>query len=541
MDPTFWFCYAVMAALVLAAVWMAARHPQHWRASLLLAIAVLILHAGLYWPFTVDDSFITYRVARNWAAGLGPVYQAGERVEGTTGLLWPALLALAIRLGLPVDATAKALGLVGSALALVAVTRLARRLLGDARAALAAPFTLALHPLWAAWSCAGMETPLFAAGLAWAAWALVAGKRLFRTVPLDGVLFGILSWVRPEGLLFGALAFASTTLSEPREGGAARRRALAWGLSFAALAAPVAIASFSYYGALLPNTYVAKMVPAAVRLPAGFKALGDFLTYSGLALVALLIVAVPRLRTAPAPAGFIALAVAGLAAEVVWVGGDVLHLRFFVHVLPLLAVLVALGIDQLASGFAIARAPSGVAATGVLAASLALAWVLASAQQDRRALEARDQFGAAYAVRNPRNVEEVAAPLGLWLHDHAPPGARLATWDIGAIGYFSGLHVIDLYGLTDRRLARMNHDGTPPSERMAYFESLDPELLVTYLAADGPVLAWMSSGRDWLKGRYRPHSIWRATSSGYALTLLVREDVHLAAPPPQAALAAVIH
>jgi len=223
------------------------------------------------------------------------------------------------------------------------------------------------------------------------------------------------------------------------------------------------------------------------------------------------------------------------------VGGDVLHLRFFVHVLPLLAVLVALGIDQLASGFAIARAPSGVAATGVLAASLALAWVLASAQQDRRALEARDQFGAAYAVRNPRNVEEVAAPLGLWLHDHAPPGARLATWDIGAIGYFSGLHVIDLYGLTDRRLARMNHDGTPPSERMAYFESLDPELLVTYLAADGPVLAWMSSGRDWLKGRYRPHSIWRATSSGYALTLLVREDVHLAAPPPQAALAAVIH
>jgi hypothetical protein len=386
-----------------------------------------------------------------------------------------------------------------------------------------------------------METPLFAAGLAWAAWALVAGKRLLRVVPLDAVLFGILTWVRPEGLLFGALAFAWTTLSVPREGGAARRRGLAWGLSFAALAAPVAIASFSYYGALLPNTYVAKMVPAAVRLPAGFKALGDFLTYSGLALVALLILAVPRLRTAPAPAGFIALAVAGLAADVVWVGGDVLHLRFFVHVLPLLAVLVALGIDQLAGGFAVARAPSGVAATGVLAAALALAWVQASAQQDRRALEARDQFGAAYAVRNPRNVEEVAAPLGLWLHDHAPPGARLATWDIGAIGYFSGLHVIDLYGLTDRRLARMNHDGTPPSQRMAYFESLDPELLVTYLAADGPVLAWMSSGRDWLKGRYRPHSIWRATSSGYALTLLVREDVHLADPPPQAALAAVIH
>jgi hypothetical protein len=539
VDPTFWSCYAVMAALVLAAVWVAARHPRHWRVSLLLAIAVLIVHARLYWRFTVDDSFITYRVARNWAAGLGPVYQAGERVEGTTGLAWPALLALAIRLGLPVDVAAKVIGLLCSALAMVAVALLARRLLGDARAALAAPFALALHPLWAAWSCAGMETPLFAGGLAWAAWALVAGKRLFRIVPLDAVLFGILTWVRPEGLLFGALAFGWTAVREARQGGAPRSRALAWGLGFAALAAPYTIACWSYYGALLPNTYFAKMVPAAVRLPAGLKSLGDFLTYSGLAFVALLILALPRLRSAPAAAGFVALAVAGLAADVVWVGGDVLHLRFFVHVLPLLAVLVALGIDELATGFAVSRAVPGIAAAVAVAGALALAWVHASAQLDRRALEARDQFGAAYAVRNPRNVEEVAAPLGLWLHDHAPPGARLATWDIGAIGYFSGLHVIDLYGLTDRRLARMNHEGTPPSQRMAYFESLDPELLVTYVSADGPVLAWMSSGRDWLKGRYRPHSIWRATSSGYALTLLVRDDVHLADPPPQAALAAL--
>ena len=147
MDPTFWSCYAVMAALVLAAVWMAARHPRHWRASLLLAIAVLIVHAGLYWRYTVDDSFITYRVARNWAAGLGPVYQAGERVEGTTGLAWAALLALAIRLGLAVDAVAKAIGLLCSALALVAVALLPHRQSTRHNSAHPGPFRLSRHQL----------------------------------------------------------------------------------------------------------------------------------------------------------------------------------------------------------------------------------------------------------------------------------------------------------------------------------------------------------------------------------------------------------
>ena len=41
-----------------------------------------------------DDAMIAMRYAKSIAAGLGPVYNPGERVEGYTGPLWVLLLAL---------------------------------------------------------------------------------------------------------------------------------------------------------------------------------------------------------------------------------------------------------------------------------------------------------------------------------------------------------------------------------------------------------------------------------------------------------------
>jgi hypothetical protein len=45
----------------------------------------------------VDDSYIFYRYASNWAAGHGLVYNVGEHVEGFSSLLWTMLLAVGAR------------------------------------------------------------------------------------------------------------------------------------------------------------------------------------------------------------------------------------------------------------------------------------------------------------------------------------------------------------------------------------------------------------------------------------------------------------
>ncbi|HET9771371.1 MAG TPA: arabinosyltransferase, partial [Acidimicrobiia bacterium] len=61
--------------------------------SLAGAPAVL---AVLGWQrrWVAEDGFITLRVVRQLEAGHGPVFNAGERVEASTSVLWTVLLAV---------------------------------------------------------------------------------------------------------------------------------------------------------------------------------------------------------------------------------------------------------------------------------------------------------------------------------------------------------------------------------------------------------------------------------------------------------------
>src|SRR5205085_5248997 len=71
----------------------------------LLAVVLFAIAARLYLLITthrtVEDFFITLRYAENIAHGAGFVYNAGERVLGTTTPLYTLYLALTSWLGLP--------------------------------------------------------------------------------------------------------------------------------------------------------------------------------------------------------------------------------------------------------------------------------------------------------------------------------------------------------------------------------------------------------------------------------------------------------
>jgi hypothetical protein len=72
------------------------KYLKLWPGALLL---VIFLAIAIYNSFLCDDAFITFRYARNLANGLGPVFNAGERVEGYTDFLWMILLSGVIKLG----------------------------------------------------------------------------------------------------------------------------------------------------------------------------------------------------------------------------------------------------------------------------------------------------------------------------------------------------------------------------------------------------------------------------------------------------------
>jgi hypothetical protein len=75
--------------------------------SLLFGLGMLAYGLVAYRDFIADDAYITLRYAQHWLAGLGPVWNPGERVEGYTSFLMLALVTALGSLGLDLVVAAR--------------------------------------------------------------------------------------------------------------------------------------------------------------------------------------------------------------------------------------------------------------------------------------------------------------------------------------------------------------------------------------------------------------------------------------------------
>ena len=150
-------------------------------------------------PFIVDDAYITFRYARNLAEGVGFVYNAGERVLGTTAPLLALVLALFSRLGADVPQTAFLLGVAADAVTLVALYGLTADL-SRGRVGLVAAALLAVTPRYLTYSVSGMETPLYIA-------AILVSLLLYQTGRTGAAAFlcALTVLLRPDGMILAAV------------------------------------------------------------------------------------------------------------------------------------------------------------------------------------------------------------------------------------------------------------------------------------------------------------------------------------------------
>ena len=517
LDPPLLASWLVAVALLFVGFRRALE--RHGRDSVswlgvLLAAPLLVAHAALYARFTVDDSFISFRFARNWAEGLGPVYQAGDRVEGYSSFLWVALLALASRIGLSIEVASKALGLLSGLTILMATSGLVAAMRPDRRPALLAPLLLAATPIFAAWTFAGMDAPLFAAVLVVSAWRFAIELRDPPRIPASALGFALLVLARPEGALFAVIALASRSSDRVR-----------WGALFLSLAGIYWLVRWAYFGDFFPNTFYAKTSLSVGRFVGGLVSLIDFLSNMGPLLVLAVATSFATARWRDPVERFALLSMVAFLGYVAAVGGDVLHLRFYVHILPLWMIAASVGLCAFLDALAPAR--SGTARWVALAA--ALVWATLAHHEDARALHPSDQFGAAYVVDNSNNIRRAHIPLGQWVHAHAPQGARAAVTDIGGFGYYSHVPIIDLYGLTDRTIAHLIHRRATSARIVAYLRGDPPELFVLYGTSRGPTLHWEPDDRGWFDRAYRFHSFWPDSPMDKGLVLMVRKDIPLPA------------
>lgn len=403
------------------------------RSPYLLPLAVLILsRAFAAWalPTTVEDSFITFRFARNLAAGHGLVYNPGEHVMGFTSPLWTIWIALGIKLVHDPVPWARFWAAAADVVTLVLTAFALERYVSRASAWCFALFFAGWF-YFSAVSTSGMEN-----GVVLALVVLSAALTEKRHV-LAGPALAALALSRPEG--FAAALFLAL-------GASWRDRLIA-----ALLLAPALLSLHSYFGSIVPQSLIAKAQIYGTPGPLAGRLWWEWLapltlgrppaTMEGVHLFLAAVVFAPSAvlgaRTLwPLRSTWLGRATAVLL--LIWLGYSALGVPYFwwYLILPLagVATLVAAGLPQILKGRALYVS---------LAVFLAGMWLgVLPLYRGRLQTEVQEFGGAAD-----------------WLSAHVTPGQKIMLEPIGIIGWSCPLRVVDEVGLVSPAVARRRMQG----------------------------------------------------------------------------------
>jgi hypothetical protein len=391
--------------------------------------------------FPLDDAWIHQTYARALAGGLGWSYAGGPPSAGSTSPAWTLLQVPSHWLGVSPVVWSSGLGLLLLMANAIGIYFWIRTI--HAKAALyAMVFVLGeWHLVWAGLS--GMETLLFAAWI-----SAVVGvffvcltDKPIRPLPLliFGMFIGAGLWIRPEAILFSALAFLSFfKLAGRRQ----LRQAMSLGLGIVIGSSSYFLFQFQLHGMPWPNTYYAK--PA------------EYLPLSGQSLLVRLFQ--PWIPLLAGPLGvlwiFIIPCAYFLARRKTWLQfwpltGCILHIavfsirlpavyqhgRYFVPLLPILLGYGVCGCFLLKERIQTILLPRILTRAGWTSAVLLLGifiWI-----------------GAGRFVEDVDLIESEMVFASRWINAHTPEQAVIAAHDIGALGFWGRRRIVDLGGLTD--------------------------------------------------------------------------------------------
>lgn len=324
-----------------------------WAAA--CAVLLFMVHALNYLYFFVDDEAIPYVYAQNVLHGKGLIYNTIEgRVEGYSDFLhvWLATFILAVvralhRPKLFVFFVGKAWSIACGSGLIVLAWALLRRLRVERVAAMTGLAFLALAPPLAVWSCSSLETVPFALTVTVLLAALmVDADRWAAVVSILLVLERIDGFVY-AGVLIGAFMMTAD---------AARRRVmltqivLPFGIAFALYHAWRGWYFRDLVPAPLESKILYKLKPHAnlvVKAP-DTSYLRQFIDVYGWPAVAAVMLGAAAAVRAGGMFRRLVLATVPLLAYISLVGDWMFGFRFFVTILPLLAVFIAVSLDPLA-------------------------------------------------------------------------------------------------------------------------------------------------------------------------------------------------
>ncbi len=405
--------------------------------SVVLLLGVITLGcAWVYRQFTQDDAFITYRYARNLIAGYGFVYNVGEPVLGTSTPLYTLVLAVGGRLtGQPILVISYGISTLSLWISGVILYSLGKG--NGPLPAAAVALLFASDPLLI--SSIGMETFFLLALLLLTLHFYAASRFTFA-----GIGLGLLALTRYEMILFAGLLAAHFLVRV--------RRYPLWLIWTATLLCAWLIFARLTFGQVIPQSAIAKLtaqrVPFALGAALFWRLYADQTAWFN-ALLPLsffgLYAALRRKWQTPAPAYFLILAWSGIYGLVASLYAGSFP-WYYGPLIPGLSILIAWGLEFLVHFFSVVlrHLPTGEMARrhltlGVFALGIAGLMALHVFLWTQGWVNHNGQ------VMDTRSV--VYHEVAIWLNQHAQAGDSLAASEIGVVGYYTDLKIIDLHGL----------------------------------------------------------------------------------------------
>lgn len=454
-----WYLRAFAGSLFVLFAWQHRKSLMGHIVASKNAIPISLLSALLVlaWAnrFIQDDAFISFRYAQHLAEGYGLVWnKIGIPVEGYTNFLWTLIIAIPHLLQWDAVLFSWIVSLCFYLMTLVLAFRLSMLLSGSWHASVLVLLFLGSNYTFSAYATGGLETQMQVAlvlGFTFSV-AVSARKGVFSLSKLAGVSILAVAAVltRLDSILLVlpiALVLIWSVWKEPVSTNVRLRRIAMFVLPGVLIAVVYAIWKFSYYGGLLPNTFYAKAADTSASAGLRYVSL-FFLSYGIYPFAVASLYHVWKHRT---DVWIVTLLIVLMlwTLYVVAVGGCFMEFRLMVPVLPIIAMLIFLSMqERVRPSFQI------LLVVGLSAASF---------------VHAR-YFNVTYGVESISELhgsiyrygwKSIGEDLGRMFNQGNDP-VVLATTAAGAIPYYSELQTIDMFGLNDRFIAIY---GAPAGDR----------------------------------------------------------------------------
>lgn len=451
---------------------------------LFIAIIILIIRVlHLDGPdIIMDDAYISFRYAENFAKGLGLVYNTFEQVEGYTNFLWTILLGMFASLKMDLTFVSKLLSGLSAIGSIIMLYLFSKQLFMQRRngwflSAMVMVLFAAMGSQ-ARYVVSGMETLFFTFLLCLSIYIFLYSPNKF----LAGIVFGLTAMARPEGVMYflislGYSVFISSKLIEDQQ--FTRSEIIKFIIGFAITYGPYFIWRVGYYGYPFPNTYYAKASDITLfRVMRGWNYFREIVGKWSLLFPLFLSLFSLKSWKSDRFWFFAACIFGATTAYFILVGGDFIVWfgpRFLIPALPFLLLMTMEGariITELKFFPEICSQPILILLSGFLLINgLWFSWP--------SKLYKLDNFSA-----QMRSWKE----LGVWMEKNLPEGTTIATDAAGLIPYYSEFYTIDMFGLTDEHIAHL--DISDSGTGIVAHEKIDPEYILERYP-DCIVSTWM--------------------------------------------------